>query len=122
MGSRSDWRPRLRTATRWPSRWSARTRCRLMNSVPPTTRTRTAALEIHAGAALVGVVGGVEARGQPGADRAVLERQRLAGALVAEAGDDHEEALGIRLAQVGEAGLVTDQLDGLARLRRAGRV
>src|SRR5262245_39917840 len=42
-GSRSGWRPRLRTATSWPLRSSARTRWRLMNSVPPTTRTRTSA-------------------------------------------------------------------------------
>src|SRR3990172_5997651 len=45
-GSRSFLRPRLSTATAWPSRISARTRARLMNSVPPTTRTRMTAVII----------------------------------------------------------------------------
>src|SRR5690349_5190044 len=42
-GTRSGCRPRLKTVTSWPRAWSARSRCRLMNSVPPITRTRMTA-------------------------------------------------------------------------------
>src|SRR5260370_3654100 len=43
-GRRWGWRPRLKTETSCPRACSARSRCRLMNSVPPIPRTRMAAV------------------------------------------------------------------------------
>src|SRR5262245_24401208 len=53
-GSRAGCRPRFSAVTTWPRAWSERTRCRLMNSVPPTTRAFIAAAILAHGILVLG--------------------------------------------------------------------
>src|SRR3982751_4760402 len=75
------------------------------------------AVEIDSRAALVDVIGGIEARGHPRRGVAQAQRQRLAGALVAEARDDDVEAVDVRVAEIRKTRPVADELDALAGAR-----
>src|SRR5678816_3304282 len=78
--------------------------------------------EVDTGAALRGVVLGIEAGHQDQALGVHPKRQRLAHALVPQAGHDQVEALRIGLAQVREAGLLPGELDPGAGTGAAARV
>src|SRR5439155_525340 len=78
---------------------------------PRRALDRARALEVHARAALVGLVGGIEGDGDAVDGRALAHGERLAAALVAQARSHEIEALLVRLAEVREAGLVTDDVD-----------
>src|SRR5262245_28836696 len=70
------------------------------------------ALEVEARAPMLGVIGRVEASDDGRGRRPDAHGERLARALVTQARDDQEEAGGVGLSPVREAGLVADELDG----------
>src|SRR5436309_9377482 len=79
-----------------------------------------AAREVDLGAALGGVISRLEAGSDHETGRSRAHEETIAAILVGEAGDDDVEAGGVRLPDIGEAGLLTDHLEahalpGLAR-------
>src|SRR5262245_27023116 len=108
-GSRPGWRPRFRTVTSWPSRRSARTRCRLMNSVPPTTRTR-----MRRGAVLRERHGDAGGRARDAVDRADLVRHEPADGVEGRALHHGDEIVRTRDGvEVGEARPLAAQIEEL---------
>src|SRR3990167_3091119 len=77
------------------------------------------ALEIHPRAPVLGVVRGVEPRGELRAAAPDGQRERLARALVAEPRDDQVESLVVGVREVREPRLVAGQLDAPPGERRA---
>src|SRR5205814_3413687 len=135
-GTRPGWRPRFSTTTSWRSRRSARTRCRLMNSVPvdgaDDVRQRrpepcgaldgVGALEVHACAALVRLIRGIEDDEDAAHVRPLAHREDLAATLVAQSRAHEIEALRVRLAEIAEGGLVARDLDRRVGNRFALRI
>src|SRR5437879_4487051 len=83
---------------------------------------RAAALEVHARAALVRLVGGIEGDGDAALDRALAHGERLAHALVAQTRQHEEQPSRVGDPETRKAGLVEDDLHRGLGHRLAPRV